>query len=280
MVYADRAPSRPVEESAAQHQSGAATAEQNSHHRLLHDALAIGGERGGREREGNRDKDKEDDSNRRKRPILDLFKRKDKKDDGDTKPDVKKDDDKKNDPNAVKIEKVGNVESLKMPKGFTKGNVEKEDRYMEFPSAGNKDTKVCYWRPDVPLSDEGKKNINEIFKKGPHKLSEQEEFDIRDCMMPAGGRVWENGNYGKPTLRTEDIGGKRVLVADFAFKDQDKVKHAIFAPDVKNQSVEVIWFEGTKKEFDSHKKDVLDSINHIKWSDTPNTPNVNKRPGK
>jgi hypothetical protein len=284
VVYTDRAPSHPIEENAVHHQGGAVAEQENSRQRLLHDALAISGDRGVRagehaskdrstnsaDRTPDKSKDKEDETDRRRRPLLDRLFKKDK-------PDVKKDDGKDKEDDSVKVEKEGGVEQLKLPKGFTKGAAEKEDNYMEFPSGANKDLKVCYWkRNDYAATDDDTKKINDIMKKPPHELKEQEILDLIPTMAP--GRWAGNGNFKQLSLRTEDVGGKRVIVGDFKFNDQDKKVHVMIAnPDKAKQQIELLWFEGPNKEFDAQKKALTDSFHQIKWTDVPSPPAMKKK---
>lgn len=208
-----------------------------------------------------------------------------KKKDSD-KPDVKKGEDKE-DKDTVKLEKEGGVESLKLPKGFTKGNVEKENNYMEFPAGQNKDTKVCYWRRnDFNATDDDTKRANEIMNKGPvpRKLSEQETMDLIHMMAP--GRWAGNGNFDikdpnrkdkNAAFRIEEVGGKRVLVGDLSFKDQDKQVHVMIAnPNREKREIEILWLEGPKKDFEQNSKAVMDAFQHIKWADASPAP-VNNR---
>ncbi len=286
MVYTDRAPSHPIEDTPVHHEGGAVAEQESSHHRLLSDVLAMNGDRGfrggdfasndrvakggDRTSDKNKDKDKEDETDKRKRPLLDrLFKR--------DKPDVKKDDGKEKEDDAVKLEKEGGIEQLKLPKGFAKGATEKEENYMEFPSGANKDLKVCYWkRNDYAASDDDTKKINDIMKKPPHELKEQEILDMIPTMAP--GRWAGNGNFKQLSLRTEDVGGKRVIVGEFKFNDQDKKVHVMIAnPDKAKQQIELLWFEGPNKEFDANKKALTDSFNQIRWTDAPPVPAMKKK---
>ncbi len=250
-------------------------------------------DRGGRSSERsddrkNQDKSNDDKKTEDKRHLFDghiikgIFRRKDKPDAKDDAKDNKKDEDK-----DVKLEKEGTVESLKLPQGFTKGKVEKEDNYMEFPGKG-KDEKICYQRRgDYTANDDDAKKIAEVMNKPPHQLTEQETLDLLPCMNP--GRWAGNGNFKMeklddkghtlldgskkpiPSLRTEDIGGKRVLVGELTFNDQDKKVAVIFAsPDRDKHTIELLWHEGSAKDFEHNRKAVIDAFKQIKWNDAPN----------
>lgn len=165
------------------------------------------------------------------------------------------------------LEKEGNVESLKLPNGFSKGSSDKSENFHQFNSGANKDTKVCYWkRQDFSADDEDTQLIDDVLKKPAHTLSEQETLDVMPMMAP--GRPWGTGNYKDLALSTQDIDGRRVLVADFKMNDLDKRVHLIIAnQDSGKHQIENIWVEGPSKDFDSNNKAVLDSFKQIKWSD-------------
>ncbi|MBX9688462.1 MAG: hypothetical protein K2X27_17260 [Candidatus Obscuribacterales bacterium] len=167
---------------------------------------------------------------------------------------------------SAALEKEGNVESLKLPSGFSKASHDKRENFVQFNSDTNKDTKVCYQRrSDFSADDEDTQRINDVLKKAPHKLDEQETLDVMPMMMP--GRPWGTGNYTDLSLRSADIDGRRVLVADFKFNDQDKRVHLIMAnQESSKHQIENIWIEGPSKDFEKANKSALDSLEQIKWS--------------
>lgn len=164
------------------------------------------------------------------------------------------------------IEKEGNIDSLKLPGGFSKRHSDRNDNFLQFNSASDKNTRVNYWkRSDFHADEEDNERIDEVMKKAPHKLDEQETLDLLPLMKP--GRPWGNGNYKDLSLSTQDIDGRRVLVADFKFEDQGKRVHLIIAnPNDNNHQVDNIWLEGPIKDFDKTNQAVLDSFKSIKWT--------------
>ena len=165
------------------------------------------------------------------------------------------------------IEKQGNVESLKLPADFSKGSSDKEANFIQFQSNAQKDTRVSYWRRgDFSADDEDSKLIDDVMKKAPHTLDEQETLDVMPLMAP--GKPWGTGNYRDLTLRTTDIDGRRVLVADFKSNEQDKQVRLIIANQNKDShEIENIWLEGPCKDFDKSNKATIDAIHQLKWTD-------------
>jgi hypothetical protein len=166
---------------------------------------------------------------------------------------------------SANLDKLGNVESLKLPGGFAKGNEDKRQNFHSFNSTAQKDTKVSYWkRSDYHADEEDSQRIADVFKKPPHVLSEQETLDLMPMMMP--GRPWGTGNYRDLSLRSDDIDGRRVLVCDFKMNDQDKQVRLIIAnQDNSKHQIENIWLEGPVKDFDINNKGVIDAFQQIKW---------------
>ncbi len=163
------------------------------------------------------------------------------------------------------VENEGNIESLKLPGGFSKGHSDKKNNLVEFDSSSDKNTKVCYWkRSDFHADEEDSERIADVLKKPPHKLDEQETLDLLPLMKP--GRPWGNGNYKDLSLSTDDIDGRRVLVANFKF-DQGKSVHLIIAnPNNENHQVDNLWLEGPSKDFDKNNQPALEAIKQLKWA--------------
>lgn len=166
---------------------------------------------------------------------------------------------------TVHLEKEGNVESLKLPGNFVSTSVNKKDHFFQFASSDMNQTRVCYWRrSDFSADHEDTESINQVMKQPPHTLDEQEILDVMPMLAP--GRPWGNGDYKELSLRSEDIGGRRVLVANFTFPEKDKQIHLIIAnPDNDTHHIENIWLEGTKKDFEKNNKSILDALHQIKW---------------
>lgn len=170
---------------------------------------------------------------------------------------------------SAKLEKEGNVESLKVPDGFSKAKGDKAQNFVQFRSDKDKSTSICYWRrSDFSADEEDSQRINDVLKKPPHVLSEDETLDLMPLMKP--GRPWGNGNHKDLSLSTEDIDGRRVLVADFKFNDSDKRVHMIIAnQDGDKHQVENIWVEGSASSFDKNNKAAIDALKQIKWANKP-----------
>ena len=163
------------------------------------------------------------------------------------------------------VENEGNIESLKLPGGFSKTHSDKKNNLVEFDSSSDKNTRVCYWkRSDFHADEEDSERIADVLKKPPHKLDEQETLDLLPLMKP--GRPWGNGNYKDLSLSTEDIDGRRVLVAKFKF-DQGKSVHLIIAnPNSAKHQVDNLWLESPSKDFEKNNQSALEAFKHLKWA--------------
>lgn len=168
--------------------------------------------------------------------------------------------------NTLKLENEGNILTMTLPDGFSMGDAEREDNYLEFLCEGSASAKVCYWSRPFFVSPSNMQRIEEIFGKEPHKLSENEVMDLLPCMAP--GRWAYNGNFTQLSFSTLKISGRGAMCAELKFNDQDKHSYVIFAnPDSTRGYIDIIWFEAPSKIFTAQKQRVVDALQTIQWKE-------------
>lgn len=164
----------------------------------------------------------------------------------------------------VKLENQGSIASMSLPNGFAKGKEESDHGYLEFCESGSAGTKLCCWSREFFASPSDVQEIDAVLNKAPHKLDQEEIMQMIPCMAP--GRWAYNGNFDQLSFRTQDIGGKNVMIAELKFNDQDRFSTVVFAnPDANNGTIDIIWFEAPRKAYETHKNAVVECMQSIKW---------------
>lgn len=164
----------------------------------------------------------------------------------------------------VKLENEGHIASMSLPAGFVAGEVDREDNYLEFTTGAVGGPRICYWNRPFFAAPSDLENIEKVLDKNPHELKEDEVLDMLPLMAP--GRWAYNGNFNRISYRTEEIAGRKVLVGELKFNDQDKKSYVVFAnPCAEHGAVEIIWFEAPSKAFDQYKQAAVDAIQSISW---------------
>jgi len=168
------------------------------------------------------------------------------------------------------IENRGGIEKLELPPGFARsgGMSVPSFEFDEYQSPASNTMKIGYWnwaKPGSELPDEVAAGFKAILSEKPHDLN-QEEIDIVARVVP-GGVYGHAGQIENIRLRTEEVGGKKVLVMINSWVGEDRTAYGIFAPvgdDCRYR--EHIHFEGSEQDFKKHwEGEAKRQLYGIKW---------------
>lgn len=169
------------------------------------------------------------------------------------------------------VSNQGRIAYMMLPNKFELRNQFENEfcKWWEYMIPRYESMKLAHWlwhKPGSKFSDLVAANFLALLSMEPHVLSD-DEMDIVDDVIPL--EVYgHNGNFELLSIRTENYGGKNVLVMENKWRDADRKACGLFYPaDDSAAYLESIHFEGTdwdyRKTFLSAKAAFL----RIKWRD-------------
>ncbi|MBI3926888.1 MAG: hypothetical protein HY319_15235 [Armatimonadetes bacterium] len=158
----------------------------------------------------------------------------------------------------------GGIGELTVPERFERREHEEGTRSSYSPP-GAPEARLSYERREGYHPDaESMKAYRELLKRPPHEL----DFEEMDRVVQAipNAPFGHNSNFASLNLRTEDVGGQRVLSMRAHYGDADRHAFGVFAnPDPAKETIDALWFEAPEKLFQKHEKEALGAIRSVKW---------------
>lgn len=166
------------------------------------------------------------------------------------------------------MENQGGIKELTIPEGFERKE-HQDGVQSSFSPKDAPEARLRYERRQTFAGPpEAMQAYQELMTPGPdnppHKLTEEEI----DRIVPAipNAPFGHNAFFKDLSINTEDVGGQRVLSMRANYADTDRQAYGVFAnPNQKNETIDALWFEGPKEQFEQHEKNALEAIRSVKW---------------
>ncbi len=167
------------------------------------------------------------------------------------------------------ITEQGAIEKLMLPSQFVPAG-ERTDEFsscFEYQVPGNDTMKIAHWlydNEDSKLSADLGERWGELLGKESHTLTEDELDWIEEVIPP---EVYgHNGAFDVISIRTEEFGGRNVLVLENRWWDADRRAFGLFfASDPEFRLRESLHFEGTDKDYRTNFLSAKVSFMRMKW---------------
>lgn len=164
------------------------------------------------------------------------------------------------------VRNCGMISALSMPDGWTRSkemdNVVGNSLYREYSAPGQRDVKLsCFYR-GLPLDAAPATSMQRVLSVMPHSLSPQELKAIAPVL-----RGKENpDDFRLDSAKTEDIGGRRVLVIEGLYKaDQKQMKSILAAGGENRDAIHEIEYQAPEKDFARYGKQAVGSMMSVIW---------------
>lgn len=169
------------------------------------------------------------------------------------------------------INSQGAIANLMLPARFvqTKTFATEFTKCIEYQVPDNATMKIAHWfwdNSNARMSIEVAAAFSSVLDEAPHTLTDDEMMELEQ-LIPQ--EVYGHTDaYDLISMRTEDFGGRNVLVFENKWWDADLKAFGMFFPsDVTYQTRESLHFEGTDKDYRATFLSAKVSFMRIKWNE-------------
>lgn len=176
-----------------------------------------------------------------------------------------------------RLNDYGSIASMDLPDGFHQTETGRGfgDNNRSAPKEFRSETEtIGAWNNRIP--ETSKTALEDLLKKTPHSLSDDEYFSISELMAPG---PWSgDGRNHELGLRLEEFNGKKALVYDYwktrdisrdgplAKPEADDIRgRVVFFPNEKTGRVDVLWMRSQYEDFENASKKFNRTLNSIEW---------------
>lgn len=163
------------------------------------------------------------------------------------------------------ISNLGAVDKMSLPAGWTPGEektgIAGQGSSRQFLAPGAKDVELTVFERGRRYSSNAAA-FRDLLDKPAHVLSPKELESISTIL----------GNYSDPraftmnACRTEDIGGKRVLVLEGSWNAVGHDSYSVLAnPDGNGETVQEIYYKAPAADYKAHVNEAMQAIRSIRW---------------
>ena len=167
------------------------------------------------------------------------------------------------------VSNQGRIAFLMMPNKFVLANHNETEFYSvhEYQVLNYPSMKIGHWewsRPASQFSDEVAAGFKATLELEPHVLT-PEEMEVLEDVIPLEVFGY-NGAFDLIALRTEDYGGKTVLVLEVKWWDVDRKAYGMFfSTDESYKFLESVHFEGTEGDYRRTFLSAKASFMRMRW---------------
>jgi hypothetical protein len=132
----------------------------------------------------------------------------------------------------------------------------------EFQPPDDPDVRLSFFYRGRPEGRMASENFKNLLSKPPHELAEQELLPVMTIMR----NLSDPREFKALSVRTEDLNGKRVLVADGIWDQPPlKTKHMFIDAEADGGVVQEMYYRAPEDLYDQYLRLAVDSFNSIEW---------------
>ncbi len=166
---------------------------------------------------------------------------------------------------GTRIKNQGQVKSLELPAEWIELPPEKhtgKDFVREFRAAANENVKLAFYYRGHRIAPGGADDFKHVLAQENHELSAEEFLSVDLVVRNASDADYFTLSH----CRTEDLGGKRVLIVEGVWKTSVLADFGIFIDsDLTGSAVQEIHFLAPEKEYMNYIDQIEQIVKTIVW---------------
>ncbi|MBX9771317.1 MAG: hypothetical protein K2X29_08090 [Candidatus Obscuribacterales bacterium] len=167
----------------------------------------------------------------------------------------------------MEITDQGLFKRIALPDGWLVKDPDEAENFgsqmLEFYLPDDHSVSLSFYYQGRPAGSMLADALRSLLNKPPHQLSTDEADSIALILR----NVADPDEFETVSMHTEDLNGRRILVADGNWKKISlKARHLFIDADGDGRIVQEIYFLAPKSKFDQYYPVVMDTFNSVEWS--------------
>jgi hypothetical protein len=172
-------------------------------------------------------------------------------------------------PNLPEVKDIGQISDMKLPAGFVPGKQSGagsggNDSFQEYHSGADPNVKVYFEYRGHRMSQDSSDKFHQLLGAPAHNLPQAELNQLGEVIQDKG----QSGSFQISTAKTQDINGKRVLMVEGDYVNQNpplRARSLYIDSDGTGSAVQEVTFQAPTASFNKNVVQGTRSLGSINW---------------